>query len=153
MHSPDGKDYWGRGVYREIVRPERIAYSDSFSDEKGNKVSPTQYGLSADWPMETEVTVTGRKDAPHPGERSRGRADRRTGDVPAGMGRKPGTPCQGTGTDEVAEEDAPDRSAECTTQKNAVRPFIPGLHGVFHLQEDQSRYSTTRLSRWTITSA
>lgn len=58
MRSPDGKDYWGRGVYREIVEPERIVYTDSFSDEKGNVTSPTQYGLSAEWPMETEVTVT-----------------------------------------------------------------------------------------------
>lgn len=58
MRSPDGKEYWGRGVYREIARPERIVYTDSFSDEKGNVTSPTLYGLSADWPRETEVTVT-----------------------------------------------------------------------------------------------
>ncbi|MBI2355370.1 MAG: SRPBCC domain-containing protein [Deltaproteobacteria bacterium] len=58
MRSPDGKEYWGRGVYRQVVEPERIVYTDCFSDEKGNVTSPTQYGLSAEWPMETEVTVT-----------------------------------------------------------------------------------------------
>lgn len=58
MRSPDGKEYWGRGVYREIVEPERIVYTDCFSDEQGNVAPPTQYGLSAEWLMETEVTVT-----------------------------------------------------------------------------------------------
>jgi len=58
MRAPDGKEYWGRGIYREIVKPERIVYTDCFSDEKGNKTSPTKYGLSADWPQETELTVT-----------------------------------------------------------------------------------------------
>lgn len=58
MRSPEGKDCWGRGVYREIVKPERIVYTDSFSDEKGNVVPATQYGLGEDFPLETEVTVT-----------------------------------------------------------------------------------------------
>jgi len=35
MRSPEGKDYWSRGVYREIVPPERIVCTDSFADEKG----------------------------------------------------------------------------------------------------------------------
>jgi uncharacterized protein YndB with AHSA1/START domain len=29
MRSPDGKDYWNTGVYREIVEPERIVSTDS----------------------------------------------------------------------------------------------------------------------------
>jgi uncharacterized protein YndB with AHSA1/START domain len=58
MRSPDGKDYWGKGVYREIVRHERIEYSDTFSDENGNRALPTAYGLSRDWPEETLVKVT-----------------------------------------------------------------------------------------------
>ena len=36
MRSPEGKDYWGTGVYREIVPGKRLVYTDSFSDEKGN---------------------------------------------------------------------------------------------------------------------
>lgn len=35
MRSPDGHDMWGRFVYREIVKPERIVFINSFSDEMG----------------------------------------------------------------------------------------------------------------------
>lgn len=58
MRSPDGKDYWNTGVYREIVKPERIVYTDSFADERGNVVPATHYGMSADFPLEMLVTVT-----------------------------------------------------------------------------------------------
>jgi uncharacterized protein YndB with AHSA1/START domain len=58
MRSPDGKDYWSQGVYREIVKPERIVCTDTFADEKGNPVSPRQYGMSPDWPDEALITVT-----------------------------------------------------------------------------------------------
>jgi uncharacterized protein YndB with AHSA1/START domain len=57
MRSPEGKEYWGKGVFRDIVWNERIVYTDSFSDEKGDAVSPAAYGLSADWPQESLVTV------------------------------------------------------------------------------------------------
>ncbi len=26
MRSPEGRDFWGKGVYREVVEPERIVY-------------------------------------------------------------------------------------------------------------------------------
>jgi len=58
MRSPEGKDFWGTGVYREIVPMERIVYTDSFADEKGNVVPATHYGMSADIPLEMLVTVT-----------------------------------------------------------------------------------------------
>lgn len=58
MRSPEGRDYWGIGVYREIVRPERIVYSDSFADAQGNPVPPSHYGMSPGHPSETLVTVT-----------------------------------------------------------------------------------------------
>jgi len=58
MRSPEGKDYWGRGVYREVTEPERLVYNDSFSDEKGGAVAPEKYGMSPDWPAETLLTVT-----------------------------------------------------------------------------------------------
>ena len=58
MRLPDGRDIWGIGLYREIVRPERIVYADWFADEKGNKVLPSHYGMSAGHPAETLVTVT-----------------------------------------------------------------------------------------------
>jgi uncharacterized protein YndB with AHSA1/START domain len=58
MRSPEGRDYCGKGVYREIVEPERIVFTDFFVDEEGNPVPATYYGMSPDWPLETLVTVT-----------------------------------------------------------------------------------------------
>jgi uncharacterized protein YndB with AHSA1/START domain len=58
MRSPEGEDYWSAGVYREIVEPERIVYTDSFSDAEGNLVPASHYGMSGDWPLELLVTVT-----------------------------------------------------------------------------------------------
>lgn len=34
MRSPEGKDDWNAGVYREIVEPERIVCSDSIVKEE-----------------------------------------------------------------------------------------------------------------------
>ncbi len=58
MRSPEGQNYWSTGVYREIVEPERIVYTHSFADEKGNVVPATHYSMSVDFPLETQVTVT-----------------------------------------------------------------------------------------------
>ena len=58
MRSPEGKDFWSTGVYREIVEPERIVWTDSFADEKGNPVPASHYGLPGDRPEEMLVTVT-----------------------------------------------------------------------------------------------
>jgi uncharacterized protein YndB with AHSA1/START domain len=58
MRSPEGKDFWSTGVYREIVEPERIVWTDSFADEKGNPVPASYYGMPGDWPEEMLVTVT-----------------------------------------------------------------------------------------------
>lgn len=58
--GPDGvvKDYWGTGVYREIVPPSLLVNTDSFADEKGNVVPASHYGMEGDWPTELLVTVT-----------------------------------------------------------------------------------------------
>lgn len=58
MRLPEGRDIWGLGVYREVVAPERISYTDSFADAQGNPVAPAHYGMSASHPAETLVTVT-----------------------------------------------------------------------------------------------
>ena len=58
MRSPDGKEYWGTGVFLEIIPMERLVFTDSFADENGNVVSPTYYGFGADFPQEMLVTVT-----------------------------------------------------------------------------------------------
>jgi uncharacterized protein YndB with AHSA1/START domain len=58
MRSPEGRDIWSTGVFREIVRAERIVCTDSFADEKGNVVPATYYGMSKDFPAEMLLTVT-----------------------------------------------------------------------------------------------
>jgi|SRR5215203_1625318 len=57
MRSPEGRDFWGRGVFREIVVPERIVFAMSFADAGGNVVPATHYGMSPEWPLETLLTV------------------------------------------------------------------------------------------------
>lgn len=58
MRSPEGKDYWSTGSYKEILAPERIVYTDSFADADGNVVPASHYGMSGEWPLELLVTVT-----------------------------------------------------------------------------------------------
>ncbi len=58
MRSPDGKDYWSTGVYREIVPPARLVYTDNFADERGNVVPASHYGMPGDVPLDMLVTVT-----------------------------------------------------------------------------------------------
>ncbi len=62
MHGPKGTEYdrdlWSAGIYREIVPKKKIVVSDYFSDSQGNKTSPTDHGLSPDFPTEMNVEVT-----------------------------------------------------------------------------------------------
>jgi uncharacterized protein YndB with AHSA1/START domain len=53
-----GKDFWSGGVIKEIVPNKRLVITDHFADEHGNKVDPTKYGFSPDFPKESEVIVT-----------------------------------------------------------------------------------------------
>lgn len=57
MRSPEGKDFWGTGTYKEIIPMKRIVYTDSFADENGNVVPATYYGMEV-LPLELKVTVT-----------------------------------------------------------------------------------------------
>lgn len=45
MRGPDGKDYWNKGFYKEIVAPEKIISTMHFSDKDGNIVEPSFYGM------------------------------------------------------------------------------------------------------------
>src|SRR5438128_7996588 len=45
MRTPDGQEGWNAGEYHEIVLHEKIVYSLYFSDSKGNKVEPEEYGI------------------------------------------------------------------------------------------------------------
>lgn len=55
MKMPNGQTMWGRFVYREIERPSRIVFVNSFSDEAGGV---TRAPFSATWPLEILNTLT-----------------------------------------------------------------------------------------------
>jgi uncharacterized protein YndB with AHSA1/START domain len=60
MQAPPGSPMgnavlWGKFVYREIVKPERMVFTDSFSDENGGI---TRHPMSATWPLEVLNTLT-----------------------------------------------------------------------------------------------
>ncbi|MBM9575859.1 SRPBCC domain-containing protein [Leptospira sp. 201903070] len=58
MRSPEGQEFWSTGIFREIVIPEKLVYTDSFADEKGNQVPASHYGFTGEFPEETTVSLT-----------------------------------------------------------------------------------------------
>jgi uncharacterized protein YndB with AHSA1/START domain len=55
MRSPDGHAMWGKFVFREIVKPERLVFVNSFSDENGNIA---RHPMHLTWPLEMLSTIT-----------------------------------------------------------------------------------------------
>lgn len=55
LRTPDGSEMWGKFVYREIVKPERLVWINSFSDKDGGT---TVHPMSAGWPREMHSTAT-----------------------------------------------------------------------------------------------
>lgn len=58
MRAPDGQDFCSKGVYMDVVEPERLVMTDSFADKEGNKVAATYYEMGAEFPMEMQIKVT-----------------------------------------------------------------------------------------------
>jgi uncharacterized protein YndB with AHSA1/START domain len=54
LRMPDGKEMWGKFAYREIVKPERLVFVNSFSDPKGGV---TRHPGHASWPLEMLSTI------------------------------------------------------------------------------------------------
>lgn len=57
MQAPDGKISWNTGKYIEIIPLKKIVSMMSFSDENGNVVPASTYGVPGKWPDEIKVTV------------------------------------------------------------------------------------------------
>ena len=55
MRSPDGREMWGKFVYREVAAPGRLVFVNSFSDEQGNLV---RHPFAPTWPLEVLNTLT-----------------------------------------------------------------------------------------------
>lgn len=58
IHNPSFGDCWCIGVYREVVRPERIVYTLATADEEGNEIEPVKAGHDPRWPQQTVVRIT-----------------------------------------------------------------------------------------------
>ncbi|HEV2260940.1 MAG TPA: SRPBCC domain-containing protein [Candidatus Rubrimentiphilum sp.] len=61
MQNPDwnnGRESFSKGTFREVERNKRTVSVVHFSDENGNRVKPSFYGLSEDFPEEMVMTVT-----------------------------------------------------------------------------------------------
>ena len=54
LRTPDGGEMWGRMVYRQIVKPEKLVWINSFSDAKGGV---TRHPGHAGWPLELHSTA------------------------------------------------------------------------------------------------
>lgn len=55
LRMPDGKEMWGKFAYREIVKPERLVWINSFSDKDGGT---TVHPMNPDWPREMHTQVS-----------------------------------------------------------------------------------------------
>ncbi len=55
LRSPDGREMWGKWLFREIVEPVRFSFVQSFSDAAGGV---TRHPLSPTWPLAWLCTVS-----------------------------------------------------------------------------------------------
>lgn len=53
--GPDGREMWGRFVYREIRKPERLVWINAFSDRDGGL---TVHPMNPHWPREMLTTLS-----------------------------------------------------------------------------------------------
>lgn len=58
IHDPVHGDCWIKGVYKEVVFPERLVFSMILTNEDGTSVGSLEAGKPEDWPEETLTTVT-----------------------------------------------------------------------------------------------
>jgi uncharacterized protein YndB with AHSA1/START domain len=58
VQTPNGSmQMWFVGEHLEVVRPVRLVYTESMSDEHGNVLSPEAMGMPAGHPTTTQVRV------------------------------------------------------------------------------------------------
>jgi uncharacterized protein YndB with AHSA1/START domain len=58
MRSESGDEIWSGGEYLEVDPPRRLVISDYFTDEQGNRVSATRYGVPGEWPENCQIELT-----------------------------------------------------------------------------------------------
>ena len=55
MSGPDGSKMWGRLTYKEVTKPSKLVYEQSFSDEQGGI---TAHPMAPTWPKKMLTTIT-----------------------------------------------------------------------------------------------
>lgn len=58
IHDPVHGECWIKGIYKEVIVPERLVFSMVLTDKDGRSVEAIQAGKQEDWPKEIQTTVT-----------------------------------------------------------------------------------------------
>lgn len=58
IHDPVHGDCWIKGVYKEVLFPEKLVFSMVLTNEEGISLGSLEAGKPEDWPEETLTTVT-----------------------------------------------------------------------------------------------
>lgn len=98
MRSAEGQEFWSKGVFREIVEPERLVMTDSFADSEGKVVPASHYGMTGDIPLEMLIMVTFEE------ENEKTRLTLRHAGLPAGEHREGASAGWNESFDKLAEE-------------------------------------------------
>lgn len=64
MRSPEGQTFYSTGTYTKIEPETLLEADDSFADENGNIVPASHYGMPANFPLKSKLTVTLEDEAP-----------------------------------------------------------------------------------------
>ena len=58
IHDPVHGECWIKGIYNDVIFPEKLVFSMILSNEKGDSVSANAAGKSEEWPEAIVTTVT-----------------------------------------------------------------------------------------------
>lgn len=58
IHDPIHGDCWIKGIYKEVIFPEKLVFSMILTNADGQNVGATDAGKPEDWPEEILTTVT-----------------------------------------------------------------------------------------------
>ena len=58
LHDPLHGDCWIKGIYHEVVVPEKLVFSSILTNEAGEDMDSVEAGKPKDWPNEIMTTVT-----------------------------------------------------------------------------------------------
>lgn len=57
IHDPIHGECWIKGVYQEVIFPEKLVFTGVLTNEQGENVQSTEAGKPEDWPVEIITTV------------------------------------------------------------------------------------------------